>query len=168
MPEGIFIKPMAKSYPMEQSIGGTMSQIMRSLNPWIDLVLQRFGITHGTWFFMRALWDEDGINQRELANRVGTSAPTTMAALRTLEAAGYVTLSLDTTDRRRNIVRLTTKGKALENDLIPPVAAMNPKVLKGLSKTEVRELVRMLQVIKRNAAEAYAEERKAQANEDAA
>jgi DNA-binding MarR family transcriptional regulator len=166
--EGIFIAGASKSYPIEHSIGGTMTQIMRFLNPCLDHLMQDYGVSHGTWFYVRTLWDEDGISQRELADRVGTSAPTTLAALRNLDAQGYVKLGFDQKDKRRSVVRLTARGRALQDDLIPLAAEINPKVLKGLSNEEARELIRMLQVIKRNASEAYAEVRRIQAEENAA
>jgi DNA-binding MarR family transcriptional regulator len=169
MSQGVFTKSSAAaSYPMEQSIGGTMNQIMKFLNPWFDVIAQDFGITHGTWFYIRALWESDGISQRELSHRVGTSAPTTLSAIRQLEAVGYVKLQFDEGDRRRSVVKLTPRGRALEQQMIPLVAAMNPRVLKGLKKADVRKLQEMLQLIKKNTIEAYADERKSKSNEDAA
>jgi DNA-binding MarR family transcriptional regulator len=166
--EGIFAKKRAQFYPIDQSIGGTMSQIMRALNPLLESRVQPYGISQGTWFFIRALWDRDGISQRQLARAVGASAPTTLAALRNLEAGGFVALSNDAADRRRSIIYLTPKGRALQYKLIPAVATINPKVLKGLSKTEVQDLLRILQILKRNAKAVFAKERTMQIRRQAA
>jgi DNA-binding MarR family transcriptional regulator len=157
--EGVFAQANAQTYPLDQSIGGTMSQIMRALNPLLESRVQPYGISQGSWFFIRALWDQDGISQRQLASAVGASAPTTLAAVRNLEAGGFVALTNDANDRRRSIICLTQKGRALQENLIPAVASINPKVLKGLSAEEVQNLLRVLQIIKRNAQEAFAEER---------
>ena len=39
-------------------------------------LLQTHQITPGQWYFLRALWDEEGLSQRELSRRVGTTEPT--------------------------------------------------------------------------------------------
>ncbi len=166
--EGVFTQRQANPYPMEKSIGGTMSQILRLLNPLLELRVQKYGISQGTWFFVRSLWDEDGISQRELSDRVGTSAPTTLAAVRALKAGGFVKLKNDPNDRRRTVVFLTAKGKALQHSLIPEVAGINPMVLKGFSNAEVGNLLNMLQRLRRNAEEAYAAERRSVEGELAA
>jgi len=141
---------------------------MRALNPLLENRVQPYGISQGTWFFIRALWDQDGVSQRQLAHTVGASAPTALAALRNLEAGGFVVLKSDTKDRRRTIIYLTPKGRALQYRLIPAVASINPKVLKGLSAPEIQNLLRVLQLLKRNAQEAFAEERSAQTGGKAA
>ena len=46
--------------------------------------LQNHQITPGQWYFLRTLWDEEGLSQRELSRRVGTTEPTTVSALRLL------------------------------------------------------------------------------------
>jgi MarR family transcriptional regulator, organic hydroperoxide resistance regulator len=166
--EGIFAQSQTDPYPIDQSIGGTMSQIMRALNPLLENRVQPYGISQGTWFFIRALWDQDGVSQRQLAYAVGASAPTTLAALRNLEAGGFVALKSDARDRRRTIIYLTPKGRDLQHKLIPAVASINPKVLKGLSRAEVQNLLRVLQILKRNAQEAFAAERAAQTGGQAA
>ena len=150
-----------RGYPVEESLGGMLSQIVRILNPWFDLTMQEFGITYGTWPYMRELLKGDGISQRELAKRVGSSPPTALAAIRALEAIGYVASTADASDRRRIIVHLTQKGRAVEREIIPCVASMNPQVLKGLTKSEVAALFRMLQTINANAVRALAERQNA-------
>ena len=56
------------------------------------------GVTRGQWYFLRVLWEEDGLSQRELSVRVGMMEPTTVIALRSMEKAGLVR-------RARSVVR---------------------------------------------------------------
>ncbi len=44
-----------------------------------------YGLKRGQWYFLRVLWTEDGLSQRELSARVGTMEPTTVIALRSME-----------------------------------------------------------------------------------
>ena len=63
--------------------------LVRNTNIALGKALRRrlleYGMTLGQYYFMRALWIEEGLNQRELSRRVGTTEPTTASALRLLE-----------------------------------------------------------------------------------
>jgi DNA-binding MarR family transcriptional regulator len=58
-------------------------------------------VTRGHWYFLRALWVEDGLTQRELSARVGMMEPTTVIALKGLEKAGLVRRARSRKDARR-------------------------------------------------------------------
>ena len=62
--------------------------------------LAEHGVSHGHWSFLRVLWEEDGLSQRELSTRVGMMEPTTVIALRGMEKAGLVRRSRSSADRR--------------------------------------------------------------------
>jgi DNA-binding MarR family transcriptional regulator len=138
-------------YSIEQSIGYLVSLTHRKLQPLLERRVRPYGVSYGTWFFLRALWDKDDISQRELARRTGTSPPTTLAALRTLKQKGFVSVKTDRQDRRRLKIVLTEKGRGLRDKLIPRVAEINTVVLDGLSKRNVEHLQRMLWIVKENA-----------------
>jgi DNA-binding MarR family transcriptional regulator len=140
-----------KIYPIDESIGHLINLTHRRLQPMLERRIRSYGLSYGVWFFLRALWEEDGISQREVADRVGTSEPTALAALRKLQAMGLVSLGDDLRDRRRWSVRLTAKSRALKARLLPSVKEINAVVLKGLTPREVDELRRMLRIIRRNA-----------------
>lgn len=140
-----------KIYPIDESIGHLINLTHRRLQPLLEHRIRSYGLSYGVWFFLRYLWEEDGISQRELADRVGTSEPTALAALRKLQAMGLVSLGDDLRDGRRWSVRLTAKSRALKARLLPSVKEINAVVLKGLTPREVDELRRMLKIIRRNA-----------------
>ena len=73
----------------------------------------------GHWVFLRALWEGDGLTQRQLSREAGVMEPTTFAALKAMEARGYV-VRRQLADNRRNVhVFLTPRGRALEAVLVP-------------------------------------------------
>ena len=65
------------------------------------------------WYFLRVLWQQDGISQRELSQRVGMMEPTTASALNNMERKGFVRRLRNRTDRRVVNVFLTERGRAL-------------------------------------------------------
>jgi DNA-binding MarR family transcriptional regulator len=78
-----------------------------------------FGVTRGQWYFLRVLWIEDGLTQRELSARVGMMEPTTVIALRGMEKAGLLRRARSRDDRRRAHVWLTPEGHRLQKRLLP-------------------------------------------------
>jgi DNA-binding MarR family transcriptional regulator len=70
-------------------------------------------ITYAQWSFIRVLWIEDGLSQRELSDRNGLMENTTFVALNLMEARGWVRRERDTKDKRRWLIYLTEEGRAL-------------------------------------------------------
>lgn len=112
--------------------------------------IAREGVTIGMWFVLRMLWDEDGMTQRELGERVGINGPTMVTALNSMERAGLVKRVQNRTDRRKINVFLTERGRKLKNKLWPLAAEVLAIGLAGLSQGEIRSLNKMLAQIRLN------------------
>src|SRR3954452_13320293 len=61
--------------------------LMRALH----LRLLEHDVSIGHWSFLRILWEQDGITQRELSEQAGVMEPTTFSALKAMEERGYIT-----------------------------------------------------------------------------
>lgn len=107
-------------------------------------------ITLGMWYFLRALWEQDGVTQRELSRQLGAVEPTAVTALEQMERRGLVRRVRDPEDRRRRIVYLTKKGRDLEGELLPYAVEVNEIALQGIPKKDVEYLRRILLTIKAN------------------
>ncbi|MEQ8485625.1 MAG: MarR family transcriptional regulator [Pseudomonadales bacterium] len=90
------------------------------------------GISIGQWRFLRELWREDGITQRELSTRLDMREPSTVAAVRSLENAGLVRRQRDKHDRRKIRVHLTAKAKRLRSPLLRHVSDVNAIATAGI------------------------------------
>ena len=77
------------------------------------------GVPFGHWTFLRILWESDGLTQKELSVRAGVMEPTTFAALKTMEAKGYVTRSQLPHNKKNVYVHLSERGRALKDLLVP-------------------------------------------------
>lgn len=91
----------------------------------------------GHWSFLRVLWEKDGITKRELSYEAGVMEPTTVVALRSMEALGYVELRHLPQNRKSVYVYLTPHGKRLKKKLVPIAEEVNGIALKGLSDAQV-------------------------------
>jgi DNA-binding MarR family transcriptional regulator len=112
--------------------------------------IAREGVTIGMWFALRMLWDEDGMTQRELCERVGINAPTMVMALNSMGRAGLVKRVQNRTDRRKINVFLTARGRNLKRKLWPMAAEVLAVGLSGLTSDQVRSLNKMLMQIRLN------------------
>lgn len=110
------------------------------------------GVSSGQWRFLRVLWQEDGLTQRELSRRVGMREPTTVIAVKSLEKSGFVRREPSVEDRRRVHIFLTPLAKKLEAKLLPAVAEVNRIAIRGLSAQEVETLRRLLKTVGANLA----------------
>jgi MarR family transcriptional regulator, organic hydroperoxide resistance regulator len=67
--------------PLEKSVGYQVRMTHRALQRFLQAKIGPHGVTLGMWYFLRILWQEDGLTQRELSNRIGTREPTTLIAI---------------------------------------------------------------------------------------
>lgn len=112
--------------------------------------LQSHQITPGQWYFLRALWDEEGLSQRELSRRVGTTEPTTVSALRLLARSGMIERVRNPKDRRTINIYLTDKARDMKSELMPVAIEVNDLAAAGLSRDEFLQLRDLLQKMRNN------------------
>ena len=112
--------------------------------------LQSHQITPGQWYFLRALWDEEGLSQRELSRRVGTTEPTTVSALRLLARIGMIERVRNPKDRRTINIYLTDKAREMKAELMPVAIEVNTLATAGLTGAEFDQFRALLQKIRDN------------------
>ncbi|MBI2768015.1 MAG: helix-turn-helix domain-containing protein [Burkholderiales bacterium] len=95
------------------------------------------GVSIGHWTFLRILWDKDGLTQRELSYEAGVMEPTTVIAVRAMEALGYVTRERRGDNRKSYYVFLTPKGRKLQAKLVPFAEEVNARALTGVAEDYV-------------------------------
>ncbi len=140
-------------WALENSIAYLSRIAFRSFATLTEKQTLSHGVSAGQWRFLRQLWREEGLTQRELSNRVGMREPTTVVALKSLEKAGLVRREPSTVDRRKMHVYLTDKAKALEPLLIPISAKVHELATRGFTDDEVETLRALLRRLIDNLAE---------------
>jgi MarR family transcriptional regulator, organic hydroperoxide resistance regulator len=136
--------------PFSESVGYQIRSTHRALQRFLRQKIEPHGITLGMWYFLRVLWSEDGLTQRELSRRVGTMEPTTLSAILNMEERGLVRRVRSQSDRRKQHVYLTPKAQSLKNDLLPLAREVVDTAVQGLSAGEVKHLLRALMEIQRS------------------
>ncbi len=121
----------------DTTIGYLVRDVHRSLARALQARIASHGVSMGQWFFLRALWDKDGLTQRELSQRVGMMEPTTVTALNGMERRGLVERVRNTHDRRKVNIYLTPKGRALRDVLLPCSVDANREATQGIAPDEL-------------------------------
>ena len=130
-----------------QSLGYLFRDTYRRFSRELLERIEPHGVGLGQWYFLRVLWVEDGLSQRELSARTGMGDNTTVSAMRSLEKLGAIRRIRDPEDARRRLVYLTTRGKRMQAQLLPLAVEVNTIAAAGLSDEELTELARMIHLV---------------------
>lgn len=119
-------------------IGQTLRDAHRAFARALQAKIAVHGVTMGQWTFLRALWEQDGLTQRELSQRVGMMELTTVTALNGMERSGFVVRVRNPDDRRKVNIFLTERGRALQDILLPYASKVAEQASEGLSHAELQ------------------------------
>ena len=140
------------SFPLVLSVGYQIRMTHRLLQRYLQVQIEPHGITLGMWYFLRALWEEDGLTQRELSKRIGTMEPTTLSAIQSMLRQRLVRRVRNKSDRRKLHIYLTAKGRGLRPTLLPLAGAVVATATHVLGSGKIREILRLLEVMQGNLA----------------
>ena len=139
------VKDKTSSYLDPLHSVGYLTRInFRAFSKALENLTEPHGVSAGQWRILRVLWEEDGITQREISERVGITEATAVKGVAGLEASGLITREVDEFDRRKMVTWLTIKSKNLRKKLIPLVVDVNERALKGISRKDIDTVRRVL------------------------
>jgi DNA-binding MarR family transcriptional regulator len=109
--------------------------ITREYQPHLD----ELGITYPQYIALMVLWEKDEISVNEITQKLILNTNTVTPLLKRMELQGLITRQRSNTDERKVIVKLTDKGKTLEEK----AAEIPQKLIEGLadSNMTVNELI---------------------------
>src|SRR5437667_9829111 len=125
----------------------------RGLARALQMRLTEHSVSYGHWTFLRILWDEEGLTQRELSARAGVMEPTTFAALKAMAQRGYLTRRRNPQSRKEIQVLLTPQGRALQAKLVPLAEEVNDVALRGVGAADIAATRRTLLALINNLTE---------------
>jgi len=122
----------------EDRIAHLVKDATRALVRALQTRLAAHSVSFGHWTFLRILWEQDGLTQRQLSEEAGVMEPTTVTAIRAMEELGYVTRRQLPDNRKNLYVHLTPKGRALKAKLVPLAEEVNQIALAGVSERDAQ------------------------------
>ncbi|KFI11736.1 MarR family transcriptional regulator [Vibrio coralliilyticus] len=136
---------MSETFDRQSSFGWLINVVANDAAKTFDTELKKHGLTLALWPTLMCLWEEEGVTQRDIAQKSKVENSTTTRTLDKLENLGLVERQPDPNSRRAFRIYLTDEGRALKETLVPIPMAINQKLLSSLDPKERDEIIRLLQ-----------------------
>jgi MarR family transcriptional regulator, organic hydroperoxide resistance regulator len=130
-----------------KSTSSLLREAYRQLYRVLQAEIAFSGISASQWSFLRALWEQDGLTQTEITERVSIEKAAAAEMIDTLEGAGLVRRVRNTADRRRINIHLTAKGKRVVQEILPHLHVVLDKALRGISKEALAQAETTIETI---------------------
>lgn len=149
--------PSPMNYPrlrltlFHKSVNLTMTRLFRA---------HGYDITREQEVILRELCERDGVNQADLARRVGQDRNNLSRTLEILTLKDLVVRGVSDGDRRQSIVYITEQGRSLHRSVYKAVDAYRRILFHGFSQEEIETFSTMVERLTANL-ESYLEPGKA-------
>jgi DNA-binding MarR family transcriptional regulator len=141
---------------LEQKDHGALTpwicQISRLSSLFVAREMGNLGFGTGQFFFLSELYQNEGLSQDELSDRVGVDKSNTSRALARLEKYGFIRREPDPKNHRVKKIFLESKAGEICEALQRIQHRWNTELLDGLSEKKKAELLLNLKKMARNAA----------------
>jgi MarR family transcriptional regulator, temperature-dependent positive regulator of motility len=123
--------------------GHLMRRALQAMNLLWDREVSHV-ITSPQFAALNALYGEAALDQRTLGERISLDRSTMAEVVARLSSRGLITTARDANDGRRKTIRLTPKGVATLQHLIPRTHVMTRRLVGALDAKEQADLLRLL------------------------
>jgi MarR family transcriptional regulator, transcriptional regulator for hemolysin len=135
----------------ENHIGRKIVLTSRTIQHAFDLELRdKVGITMAQWRVINNLTSQNGITQREIADKLGLDTSSLIPLIDRLEAKDLVQRKPDPSDRRVNRVYLTEKAGTLLDAMHSCILSIRKILTKGIHENELETTLQVLERINEN------------------
>lgn len=121
-----------------------VKQVELAVRSNLDDIFRPIGLTALQYTALTALERHPGLSSAQLARNSFVTAQSMADMITALEGHGLIERQRDQADRRRLVVALTDGGRELLDRYRDEVAALEARMLAGLSKVEISTLRRSL------------------------
>ncbi len=113
---------------------------------------EKFGLDGEGWRSIATLATYAPISAKQLADILDLNAVQMTRALTKLQKLGLVSRRTDQRDKRRIVLRLTSKGSDVFQQIIPKALAVEGELMSGFSTAEREQLAWFLKRMEKNVA----------------
>jgi DNA-binding MarR family transcriptional regulator len=145
------------SVVLPESLAAFSEAIMHTGSAFRCYLRQRFkecdiDLTTEMMQVLRYLWRHDCVNQQQIADAVNRDKASLTAMLDNMVRRELVTRCEDSRDRRNKRIVLTTKGRALEHEVVPIIREMYAIAGKGVLPQQLEAGMAVLALLTQNLA----------------
>jgi len=140
---------MKEQYSIEKSVGFFIYRTALLMKSALQRTLKEegFNITAEQWAILRVLWEEEGLSQKEIGDRLFKDKPNVTRIVDALERKRLLFRQAVHNDRRKYALYLTKEGKKLQAELLPIAQQMIEKATNSLTKSDLETLQNLLNII---------------------
>src|ERR671933_949221 len=137
-----------QEYDFENSIGFIVNRAARSFVKALDLELhEKVGVTVGQWKVIVMLVKQNGLTQKETADKLGLEGPTLIPIIDKMEKEGLVVRKVDPSDRRNNRIYRTEKADALWDRMMECASKVRQAAIKDIPEEDINVMRTVLNKI---------------------
>jgi len=122
--------------PEPHSLDFLLAQVSRLHRQRAHELLDKLGLYRGQPPVLFALWEQDGLTHRELAEQLEITPATMTRMIQRMEKAGFVQRQPDASDQRLSRVYLTDAGRTVRVELESVWQRMDVECFNGFSDEE--------------------------------
>ncbi len=137
-------------FKLDDSLGYLLNAAAVSMRWALEARLAPHGVTAPQWAVLARLWEEDGLPQSRIGERLSFDKPTVSGVVDRLEDKGLVRRVRDEQDRRVTRVFLTEAGRGLRDTLVPLAEEVNGLAAWEFSPEELAALKSALVRLRRS------------------
>lgn len=135
-------------YDIEKSIGFLLAKGYQRIWSILREEIEQHDLTPPQFALLSFLLQQDGLTQAELSEKCQIDRSTLGGLIDRLERGGLLERRQHPQDRRAYRICLTAQGKAMEGTLSGCAERSQQRFTAGLNESEVRELGRMLEILR--------------------
>jgi DNA-binding MarR family transcriptional regulator len=147
MPHTEVAVPGAPAPALNDRLGYLIKHAHQRLNELTSRALEPLGITGRECAVLLVIDDPIPLSQQDVAQRLGVDRTTMVAILDELETKGFVERRQDLEDRRRNVVALTTHGRAVLEKATSATKDAEREFFASLTSDRAAEFTRSLRTL---------------------
>lgn len=136
---------MRPEFLLENQLCFRLYTASRLLTQAYHPLLSEHGLTYPQYLVLLVLWEKDALPVNDIAKRLYLETNTVTPLLQRMEKGGLLSRTKGTKDGRQMIVKLTEKGRELQNVLAEvPFTVGNAVVCESFTHETAPELYQML------------------------
>lgn len=139
-----------QSLDPEASLGYQVRRCHRIFDRLLNIHLASHDLGSGFWYYLRILWQQDGLTQRDLSDATNVAENSTAVTLTAMTKRGLIERVRDAVDRRKMRVYLASGVGALEEQLMPLAIRINQAAMAGIDPAEVEICLSVLKRVTEN------------------
>jgi MarR family transcriptional regulator for hemolysin len=140
-----------QQYDFENSIGFIVNRTARAFVKALDMELRnKVGITVGQWKVIVMLVKQNGLTQKEIADKLGLEGATLIPIIDKMEKDGLLLRRVDPSDRRNNRIYRTQKADSLWEGMIKCASRVRRISVKSIPEDDINIMRNALDKIWQN------------------